>query len=95
MVIGILTLELSIPGATNLKQKRAVLNTIKDRAHRRFNVSIAEVEANDVWNLAILGCAVVSNSQKHANSVLSKVQDFVESVHDCIVDDVDMEFIHA
>jgi len=95
MVVGILTVELSIPGADNLKAKRAVLNKIKDRAHHRFNVSIAEVEANDVWNFAVLGCAVVSNDQRHANQVLSKVEDFIESIHDCIVDDVTLEFVQA
>lgn len=94
MVVGILTLELSLPGADNLKAKRAILNRIKDRVHHRFNVSIAEVEANDVWNYAVLGCAVVSNDQRHANEILSKVQDLVDEIHDCELDDSTLEFIH-
>ena len=95
MVVGILSLELSIPMANSLKDKRMVLNRIKDRVRQKFNVSIAETEANDVWNFSGLGVAIVSNDQKFANQVLSQVVNLVETVHDCSLDDMRMEFLHV
>jgi uncharacterized protein len=95
MVLGILTLELDIAHAQSLKDKRAVLNKVKDRVRNSFNVSIAEIEANEVWNLAILGVAVVSNEQKHANQVLSQVVNLVETIHDCSLADYSTEFLRT
>ena len=94
MIIGILTIEIEIPHANSLKAKRAVLNRIKDRVHSRYNASIAEVDANDIWNYSELGEAVVSNDQKHANQVLSKLMDFLNGLGDFIVVDFSTEFIH-
>lgn len=93
MTLGIMTLELDIPGAYSLKDKRRVLSRLKDRVRRSFNVSIAEVEANDVWNLACLGVVVVANQQKFANQVLDKVLDLVETMHDCDVAEVTTEYL--
>lgn len=95
MVVGVMTLELEIPGAMSLKDKRQVLSKLRDRVHSKFNVSLAEIEANDVWNLAVVGVAIVSNQQVHANQVLSKVLDLVEEIHDCDVADVSMEFLRT
>ncbi|HCN07602.1 MAG TPA: DUF503 domain-containing protein, partial [Lentisphaeria bacterium] len=52
MVLGILTVELDIEHAMSLKDKRAVLNSVRDRVRKKFNVSIAEIEGHDVWNYA-------------------------------------------
>ena len=95
MVIGVLTVELDIGGAHSLKEKRTVLNRVKDRVRQKFNVSIAEIEAHDVWNLAHLGVAVVSNEQRFANQVLSKVIDHIDTIRDCSLADYSIEFIHA
>lgn len=95
MVVGIMTLELTIHQSDSLKAKRAVLNRVKDRVHNTFNVSIAEVEANDAWNYACLGVAVVANDQAHANSVLSKIAAFVEDLRVCELTDYSTEFLHV
>ncbi|HAR64610.1 MAG TPA: DUF503 domain-containing protein [Lentisphaeria bacterium] len=94
MIIGLLTLELDIEHAQSLKDKRAVLNRVKERVRSRFNVSISEIEAHDVWNYACLGVAVVSNEQRFANQVLSKVIEHVEAVRDCELGEVSTEYIH-
>ena len=94
MVLGLMTIELDIPGAMSLKDKRSVLNRIKDRVRNKFNVSIAEVEANDVWNYAVIGVAIVSNQQKFANQVLSKVTDLIDAINDCGIIDCELEFDH-
>jgi len=95
MVIGLMSLELEIPGAMSLKDKRSVLSRIKDRVHNKFNVSIAEVGDNDIWNYAQLGVAVVSNQQTFANQVLCKVRDLMESIHECEVVVCEMDFTHT
>jgi uncharacterized protein YlxP (DUF503 family) len=87
MVVGILEVDLSIPGADSLKSKRMVLRSLKDRIRREFNVSIAEVADNDQWQSASLAIAVVSNDKRFANQVLSKVVDLIEATHDSVVDD--------
>ena len=87
MVVGILQVDLSIPGADSLKSKRMVLRSLKDRIRREFNVSVAEVADNDQWQSASLAIAVVSNDKRFANQVLSKVVDLIEATHDSVVDD--------
>ena len=93
MIIGILTVELDIPEAFSLKDKRAVLNRARERVRKKFNVAIAEVADNDVWNHACLGIVTISNQQRYANQVLSKVLELVESLPNCSVEDVSMEFL--
>ena len=93
MIIGILHIELAIDDAYSLKQKRAVLNRIRDRVRRSFNVSFAEVDDNDLWNRACLAVVTVSNQQRHANRVLSKVVEMIENVRECELEDYSMEFL--
>ena len=95
MVIGVLTMELDIPAAQSLKDKRAVLNRIKARTRNKFNVSIAEVEPNNVWNYAILGAVVVSNDQKFCNKVLSQIVNLVEDQFECELADYTTEYINV
>ena len=95
MIIGILDLELDIDHAESLKDKRAVLNRVKQRVRNKFNVSIAEIEGHDVWNYACLGIVVVSNDQKHCNRVLDKVLEHVEEVGDCVIADYGMDFMNC
>jgi uncharacterized protein YlxP (DUF503 family) len=91
MVIGRLELELTIPAADSHRAKRMVLRSLKDRVHRRFNVSIAEIENNDQWQSAVLAVVVASNDRRFANRVLSKVVDFVEQSHNLVVQDYRLE----
>ncbi|UCD57019.1 MAG: DUF503 domain-containing protein [Candidatus Hydrogenedentota bacterium] len=78
MFIGILQIELLLRGNTSLKGKRQVLKSIKDRTRRQFNVSIAEVDHNDLWQRATLGICCASNDKVHANRVLSEVVNFID-----------------
>jgi len=81
MVVGICTIDLRIPGNDSLKGKRHVLRKIKDRVKHQFNVSIAEVDDQDVLQRAQLGVAVVSNEASHVHSTLSKVVGFIEHMY--------------
>ncbi len=81
MHIGVCTLRLQLLDNHSLKEKRRVINSIKDRVRSKFNVSIAEVDSLDKWQLATLGIACVSNESKFVNSVLSNVVSFIEETN--------------
>ncbi len=92
MIVGVCTIELRVHQAHSLKSKRQVLKSIKSRVKNKFNVAIAEVDDQDVWQRAVLGVAVVSNALDHANGVLSKVVNFVESLYLAELVDYQIEF---
>ena len=77
MIIGVANIEIHIPESGSLKGKRHFLKRIKDRVHNKFNVSIAEVDHNDLWQRTTLGVSVVANEKQFANQVLSQVVDFI------------------
>ncbi len=78
MHIGICTIELQLPGNGSLKGKRSVVKSIVTRVGREYNVSIAEVEDQDVWQRAVLGVSCVSNSSEHAHRTLERVVHWIE-----------------
>jgi len=77
MLIGTLRIRLMIPEARSLKDKRQVVSSIKDRLRNHFNVSIAEVEAQDHRQMAVLGVAMVSNESQHLRKALSQIVEAV------------------
>lgn len=79
MVVGICVIELYIPQNGSLKGKRQVLQSIKTKIKNRFNVSIAEVGEQDLWQKAILGVTTVANDRSFVNEVMDKVVGFVSS----------------
>ena len=91
-VVGAGRIVLAIHGNESLKGKRGVLNRIKDRVKDRFNVSIAEVGAQDMHGTAILGVCAVSNSDAYLHATLEKVARFIEGLGDAevISDEVDI-----
>jgi uncharacterized protein YlxP (DUF503 family) len=94
MTIGVCRLTLRLPENGSLKGKRQVIKSVQQRLHNKFNVSVAEVEHNDAWQLAGLAICVVSNSSTHANEVLSKAADFVHRMRlDAEIIDEDIELI--
>jgi len=54
-----------------------VLKSITSRVANKYNVSVAEVDDNDTWQLATLGISCVSNDKRHANEILSRVADYI------------------
>ena len=77
MNLGVCKLKLRFPENQSLKDKRRVLKSIVARVRNNYNVSIAEVDDNDLWQLATVGVCCVSNNGRHANEVLSKVVNFI------------------
>jgi uncharacterized protein YlxP (DUF503 family) len=80
MPVGLLTLELHIPDAQSLKDKRQVLRSLKDKLRRDFNVAVAELEHHDTWQRSVVGIVTISNEEKHLREVLQKVLDEADSI---------------
>ena len=93
MFVGVLQVELSIPGSFSLKEKRHVLKGLLERLRRDFGVSAAEVDRMDVWNSAIVGVAVVSNDARKAQGRLQQVLNSLERSRDAVVADSQIEVL--
>ena len=77
MNVGVCKVSLRLPENMSLKGKRQVLKSITSRVSNKFNVAVAEVDDNDMWQLATIGISCISNSGRHSNEVLSKAVDFI------------------
>ena len=77
MNVGVCMIELRLAENLSLKGKRRVLKSIITRVRNKFNVSIAEVADQNLWQLATIGICCVSNNSRYTNEVLSKVVSFV------------------
>ena len=80
MIVGLCTIELYLLESQSLKDKRQVLLSLKDRLRDKFNVSVAEVGDQDLWQRAILGMACVANEQQHVNQVLDQGLNVIRSM---------------
>jgi uncharacterized protein YlxP (DUF503 family) len=79
MTLAFARLTLFLPEVHSLKEKRMVLRRVKDRAQQKFNVSIAEVGENDIWQRAMLGVATVGSGRRFVESALDEIIRFVQS----------------
>ena len=95
MVVGVLRIELHLHGVQSLKQKRGVVQKLLARCRNRFPVSCAEVDFQDVWQSAALGCAVLSTSEQVVAPILERLENDIadsglaELVHS------EVEYIHC
>ncbi len=90
-MVGVLTLEIQLPWAHSLKEKRAVLRKMRDRLRSRFNVAVAELDHQDVWQQATLGVAAISGSRPILEQVLQRVLAESENVLGDDVQDYSIE----
>ena len=81
MFVCVARVSLQIPESGSLKAKRQVLRRITDRVKARFNVSVAEVDDNDLWQKAQLAMAVVGNDRRHVGEQMDKILQFVEDMY--------------
>lgn len=81
MFVCVARVTLQIPDSGSLKAKRQVLRRVSDRVKARFNVSVAEVGDNDLWQKAVLAMCVVGNDRRHVNEQMDKILDFVEQMY--------------
>lgn len=94
MVIGVCTLELNIPAAASLKDKRQVVKSLIARLRNEFNVAVAEVDRLDSWQSAVVGVVTVSNDPEYAHGLLNRVTAWVEQSRlDCDLVDFEIELL--
>ncbi len=80
MIVGLCTVELFLPESQSLKDKRQVLLSLKDRLREKFNLSVAEVDEQDLWQKAVLGLACVANDGRYVNQVCDQALNLIRSV---------------
>jgi uncharacterized protein len=93
MVVGVLQLELQIPDAMSLKDKRRAVKSLKDRLGARHNVSVAEVDYLDEHRRCLLAVAMVSNDGRFTDSCLSKIVDEVRQHRSVLLMDYEIELL--
>jgi len=84
-------LTFHIPHATSLQDKRQVRRSLVDKTRQRFNVSVAEVGTQDIYQTLTLGIAVVSGDAAHARQSLDEVIRFMEEHADAELIGIDKE----
>jgi uncharacterized protein len=73
MTVGLLTLELHIPDAQSLKDKRQIVHSLKDKLRGQFNVAVSELEYHDTWQRSVVGVVTLSNEEQHVEESLQKI----------------------
>jgi len=91
--VAVGTVELHLPDVGSLKGKRHVLKGLKEKLRNRFELSVAEVDHQDLWQRATLALAYVSGNSRHANEVISKAVDFIEDNLDGYITNVEVEIL--
>ncbi len=81
MKIGYVSLRFFLHGNNSLKGKRKVIRAIKDRLKNKFNVSVAEVGDQDVWQSIHLGIAAVNADAQYLDGLLKQVVNFIDNMH--------------
>lgn len=84
MSIAKLTVELSIPHAQSIKDRRQVVRSIKDKLRHSFNVSVAELDEATLWNRATLGVVAVSASAAYLAGQMQEVEKAVQRLADSL-----------
>jgi uncharacterized protein YlxP (DUF503 family) len=85
--VGIVRIDLHLPGARSLKDKRQVIRSLKDRIREQARAAVSEVEYQDLWQRAALGVAVVAPDGGQARELLQAVRRIVEQAYAAQVTD--------
>jgi uncharacterized protein YlxP (DUF503 family) len=94
MVVGVAKLSLRLHGNQSLKGKRKVIKSICERLRQRFNLAVAETDAQDLWQAGEVGLVAVGNQGSYIDSKLDKAINFVEDMQLAEIVDVQRELIH-
>jgi hypothetical protein len=96
VIVGIARITLELPGVHSLKEKRSVVKSLLARLQNRFNVSAAEIAAQDSWGIAVIGITCTSTTARHADEMLANALRFVEqNGAEYYVSDVQTETLSA
>ena len=88
-LVALCRFDLRIPGVTSLKEKRHVVKTLTASLRQRFNVSVAEVDHQDLWQRATIGVSAVAAEGYHLKKVMHEIERHVEGWHQVEIIDVE------
>jgi len=91
--IGVIILELRLDDAHSLKDKRHYVKSLKDRLRGKFNVAVAEIDYQDLWQRGLIACVTVSATKRHAEQVLQNVEREAASLLGPLLVDVTTEWL--
>jgi len=77
MNTGVCKIKLHIPESQSLKEKRRIIKPIITRLRNQYNISIAEVDDQDLWQIATIGFSCISNHNNHVNEMLNSAINFI------------------
>jgi len=92
-VVGLCVVELFLPGSRSLKDKRLLIKGIKDRLRARFNLSLAEVNFQNLWQRAKIGMVSIASSRDVLHTTLNKALQIIESNTQCEIIDCQVEHL--
>ena len=92
-MVGVCEIRLHLPGVSSLKGKRKIIKGMKDRIRNKFNVSIAELDAHDKWQIAVLGVACIHKDRIMIDQVLNHVVNIIESTPTVLLTDYFIDFV--
>ncbi|EDP75876.1 DUF503 domain-containing protein [Hydrogenivirga sp. 128-5-R1-1] len=78
MLVGVLVIELFIPDSGSLKGKRKEVKSIKDRLRSNFNVSVSEIDNQELWQRSSIGVAIAGSDASHLRETMDRIESFVE-----------------
>ncbi len=93
MVVGLLRLEVHLPNAQSLKDKRSVMKSLRDQLRGRFNIAVAELEPNEKWQRAMIGIATVGAERPYVQGLLTEVADWLRATQLVHLIRVDEEYL--
>jgi uncharacterized protein YlxP (DUF503 family) len=94
MVVGTLTVTIQVPDSESLKDKRQVVRSLTAKVRNKFNVAVAEVGDQNLWQSAVIGIACVSADGQHADEMCQKVLRFVDDHGEALVTGSHFELVH-
>jgi uncharacterized protein YlxP (DUF503 family) len=94
MVIGLLTVEMHLPGARSLKDKRMIVRSVKDRV-KKFNVAVSETAHHDLWQRAELGIVTISTADDAVERELAAVRNEIDRVEPGLITRTQVDLMEA
>lgn len=93
MIIGLCTLEFHLPGCRSLKEKRMFLRSLRDRTCQKYNVALAEIDGQDLWQRAVIGVVSIGSARDVLDRTFQRILKDAENRRDANLIRFDMEFL--